>query len=287
MARMRPPLPAPPPGPNQADMWQDPENDPYGDISARRQFDAHAMREFPHPSATDSGLEGPPDDLPGLDDAYGGEAVARMHLPSPDTMMSGLRGNMDYRHPDPKAHRQGDVYRAQAVQDYVNRQGIGRQNPIDQPGVQRPGMKTEDDYRQQFNGENPDFSPTKPRMPGLPEYDGKPVPGEMEEHNAAQQMSDEELLAEIQKQMDPNKPSFPRDLLNGKVDPQSDDSNAMAPFTGDYARDTKILDAARANPGPDLKQIEDMFKELHGDDEINDREMDPPTDERDMRSGRP
>lgn len=150
--------------------------------------------------------------------------------------------------------------------------------------VQRPGMKTEQDYRQQFKGESPDFTPQRPRMPGLPEYDGKPVPGEMEEHDAAQQMTDEELMAEIQRQMDPNKPSFPRDLLNGKVNPSDNDSDALAPFTGEYSQDLKILERELKVPGADQGELNRMFNELHGDDEINDR--DEPDTEDDLRRGR-
>jgi hypothetical protein len=58
----------PPPEPNQADVWQSEENDPYTDIYQRREYDKHMLREFPGPFKTDPGSEGPPDDLPGLAD---------------------------------------------------------------------------------------------------------------------------------------------------------------------------------------------------------------------------
>lgn len=144
--------------------------------------------------------------------------------------------------------------------------------------VQRPGMKTEQDYRQQFKGENPDFTPTRPRMPGLPEYRGEATPNDQAEHDAAAQMSDEDILAKMHGEM--GRPGV------GTANPQDDDTNALAPFTGNYDEDVKILERELKTPGADQGELNRMFNELHGDDQMDDRSMDPPTDERDMRSGR-
>jgi len=230
-----PRLPEPP---NQAPMWQDEENDPYQGIVSHRGYDMHAMREFPAPFDTDPGLSGEGDDLPGLQDP-------------------GFMGDVP------------------VVEDVRMQQRDPRIDAIEQMArqgqVQRPGMKTEQDYRQQFKGENPDFTPTRPRMPGLPEYGGEPTPNDLAEHEAAAQMSDEDILAKMHGEM-----ASP----NGGYD-----ANALAPFTGNYDEDVQILERELKTPGADQGELNRMFNELHGDD-MDDREMDEPTNESDMRRGR-
>lgn len=237
-----PRLPEPP---NQAPMWQSEENDPYQGIVSHRGYDANAMQEFPAPFETDSGLEGGPDDLPGLQDP-------------------GFIG--DTPHYEEASMQQRDP-RIDAIEQ-MSRQGQ----------VQRPGMKTEQDYRQQFQGENPDFTPTRPRMPGLPQYDGAPTQGERAQHDEAAQMTDEQMLEAMHKDM--MRPG------SGTANPMDDDTNALAPFTGNYADDVQILERELKMPGADQEELNRMFNELHGDDQMDDRSMDPPTNEQDMRSGR-
>ena len=87
----------PPPEPNQADVWQDAENDPYTDIYQRRQYDNHMLREFPGPFRTDPGFEGPPDDLPGLADE-GPEADGEAGLQGvKDALLASARSKAQFR----------------------------------------------------------------------------------------------------------------------------------------------------------------------------------------------
>jgi hypothetical protein len=193
-------------------------------------------------------------------------------LPDPQDMIGDLRGNQDYRHPDPNADRSGDVYRAQAVQDYMARQGVGRQNPLDQPGTQGPGMKGADDleaFEQQNNlGSTRDrlANPRRNLMEGMD--DGRGSQNDRDEAAEAAQMSDEDLLAQVQKQM---VPPATGDMDNDVTD-QSNWPDTPEEFTKKFGRE----------PTTD-SEVEFYYGAPEDDRGM---ERDPPTNERDMRSGR-
>ena len=237
-----PRLPEPP---NQAPMWQDEENDPYQGIVSHRGYDMHTMREFPAPFDTDPGLSGEGDDLPGLQDpGFVGDVP----------VVEDVR--MQQRDP-----------RIDAIEQ-MSRQGQ----------VQRPGMKGEDDldaFERQNQLENTrDRLKAPPRrtlgdMMGMP-YGGQGTPDETAEAEATAKMTDEDLLAQVQKQI--GRPG------GNTVNPQDDDTNALAPFTGDYTTDMKILNDALSDPKQDYNKLQEMFNELHGED-MDDREMMAPPEE--------
>jgi hypothetical protein len=228
-------------------MWQDEENDPYQGIVSHRAYDNNAMREFPAPIETDPGLEGGADDLPGLQDP-------------------GFIG--DIPHWEEASMQQRDP-RIDAIEQMAS-----------QGQVQRPGMKTEQDLeafgQQHGMPSERDRLTAPPRrtigdMMGMP-YGGQGTPDEVAEADATAKMTDEDLLNQVQKQIEP-----PPDVMTPKD---------KGPFTGDYDEDLLMLNKAFRTPGVDANALEEIFNEMYPDEEKNDREMDPPTDERDMRSGR-
>lgn len=261
-------FPQPPAPPNQADMWQDAENDPYQDIVSRRGYDANAMREFPAPYATDPGLSGEGDDLPGLQEpgTMSGVPVIEdvnmtmygkrsMMLPDPEAMLKGLRGENVAADP-----------RIDAIEQ-LSRQGQ----------VQRPGMKTEQDlqgFEQQYgmpSESNRLANPRKNLMQGLD--DGRGSPNDQQDAADAAQMSDEDLLGQIQKQM--NRPMD----AQGKdpMPPDVPDPPDMWPATPEEFKQKY----GRA-PATDME-----VEHYYGDPQDDYPNMDEPTNERDMRSGRP
>jgi hypothetical protein len=112
-------------------------------------------------------------------------------------------------------------------------------------------------------------------MMGMP-YGGQGTPDEVAEADATAKMTDEELLNQVQKQIEP-----PPDVMTPKPN---------GPFTGDYEEDLLTLNKAFRTPGVDANALEEIFNEMYPDEEKDDRQMlspdDPPTNERDMRSGR-
>jgi hypothetical protein len=67
-----------------------------------------------------------------------------------------------------------------------------------QPEMQFPGMKNEQDFKQQFDYNEP---PTMQGAPGVGDMPIPPSPQMLQEHGEAAQMTDEDLLSQVQKQM--------------------------------------------------------------------------------------
>lgn len=218
------------------------------DAEANRFHNTPRIREFPAPNQNDYDLISPPDVL----------------------------GPPDYIEP---ISMQRDP-RIDAIEQMA-RQGQ----------VQRPGMKNEDDLdafeRQQGLENSRDRLRAPPRrtlgdMMGMP-YGGQGTPDETAEADATSKMTDEQILEQVQRGIGGEQKGY-GDIMQGQQ-PNSDDSNALAPFTGEYSTDLKILERELKVPGADQGELNRMFNELHGgDDEPDDR--DSPTNENDMRKGR-
>ena len=138
--------------------------------------------------------------------------------------------------------------------------------------VQRPGMKTARDlqaFEQQHGMPSEGDRLANPRqnlMQGMD--DGRGSPNDQQGAADAAQMSDEDLLAQVQQQMEPPAPG-------GK-----------GPFTGNYDQDLIILNKALQNPGVDANALEEIFNQMYPDDGGNDQPTDEPTSQRNVHSGR-
>lgn len=137
--------------------------------------------------------------------------------------------------------------------------------------VQRPGMKTEQDlqqFEQQYGMPSESNRLANPRqnlMQGMD--DGRGSPNDQQEAAGAAQMSDEDLLAQVQKQLD-----RPMDQQGNDPMPQEvDDPPELWPPTPEEFKQKY----GRA-PATDME-----IQHYYGD-----AEDDYPTDERDMQSGR-
>jgi hypothetical protein len=219
--------------------------DPYGH-DARRNYNLPQMREFPAPPTGDSdaeydpGILGPPE---GWEEA-------------------GLR--MDPGYDDPRAQAIDRLYKKPPNR---NIQTPNEFPPVTRdPQMMTPGMKTEQDYQQQF-GASPDFSKKRTigDMMGMP-YGGEGTASEQAEAADTAQMSDEDLLSQVQRQM-VQQPT-PGSSLPPDVNDQTTWPDSPEEFEQMFGR-----------PPTTDTEVEFYF----GEDNPDDRTPDPPDTEMDIR----